>query len=485
MDVKCFKLINLNPNQFYENKELFLDGAIKLISLVAKTRTLSVEVKSNELKVNYTLTIRAIYLTEDGMIECKEENFDGVSTLKDTFKDDVYAMVKTNVVGVEYHGVDKIRVRVLIEQKGAVIENCSFEFKEDEGINYKNSSISCRNLTPLKETEFLVTNTFTSSSSIGKVLSADATILLKSVSTATDLYEIDGTATIVINHLSGGELCSSTHVFNFKQEFLNEGVTALDTLKATLTPITTSVNIDQSGEEENISIEVLTALNGYVEREEQITYPVDAYSKETELRLCKKVAVIESAGCNIISKERLSTTLPLEDIEDAVEIVSLGTPWVGASTISVGDTLNVEGIICAEIILKREGGEFERVTQEIPYSFMIASSEDCSKNLTVDIDINSFSGRLRFGTSIEINLDLTVYVQGNIENEIQYIEKCDVLGVKEVNDAVISLYLVGEGETLFDCAKALGSDEEELLRLNPEITLPLKAGDKVLLFRPL
>ena len=67
----------------------------------------------------------------------------------------------------------------------------------------------------------------------------------------------------------------------------------------------------------------------------------------------------------------------------------------------------------------------------------------------------------------------------------EWLQVIVILREKVKNDAVISVYLVGEGETLFDCAKALGSDEEELLALNPELDLPLKVGDKVLLYRPL
>ncbi|MBO5776136.1 MAG: hypothetical protein J6R35_02045, partial [Clostridia bacterium] len=59
------------------------------------------------------------------------------------------------------------------------------------------------------------------------------------------------------------------------------------------------------------------------------------------------------------------------------------------------------------------------------------------------------------------------------------------LAPREENDAVISVYLVGEGECLCDCAKALCSTEAELMALNPELTLPVKAGDKVLIYRPL
>ena len=76
-------------------------------------------------------------------------------------------------------------------------------------------------------------------------------------------------------------------------------------------------------------------------------------------------------------------------------------------------------------------------------------------------------------------------IHGSGDREIRYVASYEVVAPKEIPDAAISLYLVGEGETLFDVAKELNSDEEELMALNPELELPLKRGDKVLLYKPL
>ncbi len=484
MYTKCNKLLNLAPQQFFETKELFLDGAVKLLSLVAKARTLSVDVKSNELKVNYTVSVCAIYLTEEGVVERREESFDGSNVVKDSFSSEATAFVKTCVLGVEHHGIEKIKVRVLLEQKGVILENCGFESLETGGVTAKYATTKTLKINAIREGEFMVAGNVKAQGSVGKVLSTDTSICVKSVSCATDIVEIEGIANVSVNYISGGEIKGVSSSFSFKQELLSEGVSSEESARVFLTPITEVVTVEELENESSLNVEVVLAQSGYTAKLEEISYPIDAYSKEQELRLGVQSVTLQEAGCAISERERFNVTIPIEEVDDCVEIVSIGAPWVGAVNLSSTDGLTVEGVICAEILLKRENGEYHRTLAEIPYSYVLPNDESCSKGLVASVDVNAFNARLRFGSSLEVSGDVTVTVTGTKDTEIQYVEKCEFLGEWEKSDAVISLYLVGEGETLFDCAKALHSDEEELLALNPELSLPLKAGDKVLLYRP-
>ena len=56
---------------------------------------------------------------------------------------------------------------------------------------------------------------------------------------------------------------------------------------------------------------------------------------------------------------------------------------------------------------------------------------------------------------------------------------------KEEDDYAICLYVVKAGETLWDVAKALNTDEATLQALNRDVSLPLCGGEKILLYRAL
>ena len=485
MQINCDKKVNFTPNDFYESKELYLEGAQKIISVQAFARTSGVEVVGGEVRVGYALTIRALYLEEDGNVSKREESYDLNSSFRAGVSPSDFVFVKTTAIGVEYSGTQNLEIRVMLEQKGFYLRKSSFEPCSMDGVFYKNKKVDSRCCAPIKQVEFVIDKTEIVQENLGEVLCADASIVPKMVSTATDICQIEGTASVYVTSVYGGELKWTCLNFPFNYELLAEGVSAEDEAVLYLTPFMTSLSVTALENGVEIGVQIATEVKGYYERISSVEYPIDAYSKACELGLDMGNAVISERGCRICSLERLHTTLPLENLNDVVEVVSLGMPWVGASNVSAKPTLNVDGVICLEAIVKRDSGERERVFLEIPYSFNLKEQTDCSENVDVDIQITSFGARARFGSSLEISLEALVTVSGDDEKVITYLCGAENRGEKAKNDAVISVYLVGEGETLFDCAKALGSDEEELLALNPELDLPLKVGDKVLLYRPL
>ena len=485
MQIKCDKKVNFTPNQFYESKELYLDGAEKILSVQAFARTTSIESLNGEVRVGYLLTIRALYLNQDGMVEKREESYDLTSSLRANVNANSFALVNTTVIGVEYHGSQNLKVRVMVEQKGCYIQNCNFEPIENPSLCYKKKSTNIKSICPLRNTEFVVDKNEKCNFNVGQMLCADTILSVKNVSIATDICEIEGVATIYFSHINEGELKGQSLSFPFSYELLSEGIKAGDVASITLLPISTTLNVTELDSGVELDVQILVEAKGYFEQKSEVEYAIDAYSKEYELALTNGEVVMEDDGCNFASKERFSATLPLDEITDAVEIISIGVPWVGASNVSAKPTITIDGVICSEIILKRESGEYARVLAEIPYSFDLKEDSTCSSDIDARLDIIELSARIRFGATLEIAGEVSVTVSGSSEKVVYYLEKAENIGERIKNDAVISVYLVGEGETLFDCAKALQSDEEELLALNPELDLPLKEGDKVLLYRPL
>ena len=56
---------------------------------------------------------------------------------------------------------------------------------------------------------------------------------------------------------------------------------------------------------------------------------------------------------------------------------------------------------------------------------------------------------------------------------------------KERNDSALSLYIVSEGDEMWDVCKALTATPDDVLAQNPSLSLPLAPGDRVVYFRTL
>ena len=49
--------------------------------------------------------------------------------------------------------------------------------------------------------------------------------------------------------------------------------------------------------------------------------------------------------------------------------------------------------------------------------------------------------------------------------------------------SAISVFVATRGDDLWDVAKRLGSDEEEILKYNSDLTFPLDGDERVILYR--
>ncbi len=485
MYIKCDKLQNLTPCQFYESRELYLEGATKILSLCAEARTVESDVTASEIRVKYLLTIRAIYQGEDGLIDVKEDSVELSNAIRGVTGGQTSALIDTEVIGIEHHGISKVKVRVMLEQKGVVAVGDGFTALDDEGLVLKNDCVKSCSIKELRGVESLITTVASVKSKLGRILTSYANITVKNVSQATDLYEINGEASVYVTHLFEGGICGEIISFPFSLEIAQEGVLDTSDIDVLLKPISLSLVATETDVGTDVEIELLVSVGGYYADCEEVDYPVDAYSKTKELSLKKADVVISEEACNVRTEERFSEVVPFENITNAEEILCIGAPWVGASNFALTPNAVVQGIVCSEVVLKLGDGSIDRVVAEVPFSIAIRDKVECSGNIALDVKVVSISARLRYGSAIEVSGVLQISLRGKSDKLVSYLEGVEELGERLKNDSVISVYLVGEGECLFDCAKALRSDEEELLALNPDLTLPLKAGDKVLLYHPL
>ena len=93
--------------------------------------------------------------------------------------------------------------------------------------------------------------------------------------------------------------------------------------------------------------------------------------------------------------------------------------------------------------------------------------------------------RIRGGKDIETTTELLITVRGIKRTTAEVVSDVVIGADKEEDDYAISLYIVRPGESLFDVAKAMNSDEESIMKQNPELALPMQGGEKVIFYKEL
>lgn len=487
MFVKGDRKANFTPIQFYLDRDLDVSAAENIVSVSATARTLEIEPMQGEARIGYRVTYKVIYTSGEEFASF-EDSYEYTAEIKSAdITPKSFVDATSNVIATEFVGVTRLKVRLMLEIKGYAIVPSGFDTMEcTEGLCCKTTSVKVEHIEPLSGSEILVEGVEKLGDKVEKVLTSDSVVCINYVSTATEICEIKGVCYTYLTYISDGKIGYGTLSAPFEAQVLAPSVTEKDSAYFTPTVVSSGVSVTDTDQGSEVKTETVVSVKGFAVSASEAEIIVDAYSKENDIRLEYAHAVVEDNECVISSHEKFVGALPVDAGEAGMRnLLFIGAPWIGACNARFEEGLTVEGIVGAEIVYADNEGKTGRALAEIPYRFVLGGEFACRSSITASAVVTSINARIRPGDTVELSGELCVEIHGSGDREIKYVASYEVLCPKEISDAAISLYLVGDGETLFDVAKELNSDEEELMALNPELELPLKRGDKVLLYRPL
>ena len=236
------------------------------------------------------------------------------------------------------------------------------------------------------------------------------------------------------------------------------------------------------GDAREITTELETAFCLTTSTVAEIEMVTDCYSMEKETRATETVLVFDDRFCSRTLADKTSTVLAGNAVN---EIYACLYPTLREAKARVEDGLTVEGTISSYVLYADENDLPAVKEVRMPFSAHCNGDYDCSYVLFPTVAIKSCSARLKTATDIEVSAEYAVTTRGVGEKTVRCVGEVALLEDKAPDDAAICLYPVKAGEDLFDVAKALNTREDVLLRLNPDLNLPLVGGEKILLYNEL
>ena len=82
-----------------------------------------------------------------------------------------------------------------------------------------------------------------------------------------------------------------------------------------------------------------------------------------------------------------------------------------------------------------------------------------------------------------MSAELTMFVDLNAEYDGCLITQVVVGDEKKQDDCALQIYVVKPNQTVWDIAKELSVSQELILEQNENVSLPLKAGDKLVVYK--
>ena len=103
--------------------------------------------------------------------------------------------------------------------------------------------------------------------------------------------------------------------------------------------------------------------------------------------------------------------------------------------------------------------------------------------MEADVVVCGLNIRRRKDGSTEAEATLKVCLRGYDYAEWEYVCEAGAGEEYAVNDASISLYTLRAGEDLWQVAKRLRREPNELIKSNPKLEFPVKDGERLFVYR--
>ena len=482
MYVKCDTVKKLQPVQLYVDSEMELRGAEEVISVQAKARVDSVTPSAGAADVAVSLDHAAIYLNEDGMTSAKDVSVRQVKLTAPFLSESSRVICSAGVVSTEFVGTKKLRIRVMLEVSGVAIDTIGFENADAaENLCVKRESVGVISAGPING-EFIAEGSETAREAVDEIVFTESRVKFNNVSSATDITRISGILYTYVRYISGGKLSGAVLRIPFDEELLTPGVTEASKVFPVPVQINESVVASEEDGKTELKAEAAVVVGGYYVNCDRAEVISDAYSKNKEIETEYARAEVTDGVCSVSEKIKFFGTAETDGA--VMSIVSLGAPAICALGVTGGDPLVIEGVVGAEVISEDGDGRAVRNFVEVPFRTETSLDTACPYNVSVTASVEDYSARLRQGGSLEISGEIEAVVYSETVREVRYLASAKETRDKTPDDElVISLYVAGEGESLFDVAKALNSDEDELRAMNPALEEPLEAGARILFYR--
>ncbi len=142
--------------------------------------------------------------------------------------------------------------------------------------------------------------------------------------------------------------------------------------------------------------------------------------------------------------------------------------------------VEAEGIVTAELLLKAADGGRKTRTLSLPFAFPVPVS---GEQFEAECIVCGLNVRRRKDGETEAEATVKAVVRAYAEKEWQYVAEVKTGEAYKENDAAFSVYVPAEGEDLWQVAKRLRRDPEELAKSNPELKFPAPADERIFVYR--
>ena len=321
---------------------------------------------------------------------------------------------------------------------------------------------------------------------VGDILLHNQTAVVTGVAVRAGNLDVDGEIVLSVCVLKDDGLCSYERLLPFHVQIPCED--AFGDCKASARAIVKAAHLTAGVDEEKGKSKILfvytLAVDCFLHTSEIVLLAQDAFSPRAKLSLQKE----NGGGMYLVKQakyvERVNGVVSLSptlDGEYSLQVALL--PKAEAVCRKTENGFETEGAVTAELLLKNADGGYRACTLTLPFAFPVDLKGEDLGAVETDCLVCGLNVRRKKDGETEAEATVKVCLRGYANREWEYVAQVEEGESYEENRSAFSIYALRAGEELWTAAKRLGCMPEELEKSNPDLTFPVRSGERIFVYR--
>ena len=464
----------------------------------AKANIEGSEVANNEISFRGFANLQVIYLDENKIPQALDYSAE--------FKDKIvgvvggYAnllpIVVANVIDVKtLIEANAIKVTAIIEVNvdGVITEDTNALVSVGGNSTFtKNELITYQTLEDTPTEKFEIIQDVEIKDSVNKVLSVCPSVFIESVEPKDKYLILKGGINLDICYLSEGEtplIRTLAGNFDFTQEIAGENITPESVVQNNIQVMVNEMKITTSIDVETAVINCVVPVmyRGFVFNQKEMETVTDVFNVNNFLQTSYQSVETLKPFASMDYVEKIDGSATLEDSMPFMdEVLGNCCNHITLANARIMDNrLLLEGVANTTVIyFNKEDNATISYEVEMPFSLLL-NANDIPNDFqpVINIGIGEVVAKGKRGKEIEINAKLFIYADFYTGLKECVINEASEGEEKPYDDLVLSIYIVKDGDTIWDIAKEMNVSPDMILEQNPDLELPLKAGTKIVIYK--
>lgn len=469
------------------------DDVDKILCNNAKVNVVNVETNGKDVVYSGFVNFQVLYMSKSA----EPISMDYTAEFKNSFRTDrelsnVVPIVNAEVIDVSTFVNGDIRAVATVEfVVDGIINNSSNVLTGIGGDNYftQKETLNYSNYVATATNKFEVVNDIEIKDGVSKVLSVCPHTYIDKVVVDDGFLTISGGITYNMCYLTDNNIIRTLETsFDFSQEIAQDDINGDSQIQSNLQVLYNDIKVTTNIDTDLAIVNIMVPLyyQGYVFQNSTIDVVSDVYSTEHFTNItAESMSSLESFEM-VRFDDKLSGGITIQENDAFIDEVLGGccSNVVVANSVVDEGLMTVEGVATVNVLyLNKENNGTYSLVVEMPFSVSNPTDLKNGNNTAVQLSLTNVTTRARRGKEIEVTATLEIYsdVYSNMENVVitQISEEDEI----PENECAMSFYMAKDGDSLWEIAKELKISTDLLLSQNPNLTEPIEAGTRVVVYR--